>query len=85
MYFPFYNIIVLNLNNSGAYGEVKLAFEKESCDKCAIKIIKKNKFTIHGRNQMVKIYINIKYNFIMTKLKQNEIYLELELANNGRS
>ena len=41
----------------GAYGEVKLAFEKgkESCEKCAIKIIKKNKFTINGRNQMVNL------------------------------
>lgn len=37
---------------SGAYGEVRLAFEKNTGLKYAIKIISKRKFTINGKNQM---------------------------------
>ena len=37
----------------GACGEVKLAFEKGSCQKVAVKIIQKKKFTIGGKHQMV--------------------------------
>ncbi len=36
----------------GAYGEVRLAFDKETCEKNALKIIPKRKFTVNGRNQM---------------------------------
>lgn len=36
----------------GAYGEVKLAFEKNTCEKYAVKIITKKAFTMNGRHRM---------------------------------
>lgn len=36
----------------GAYGEVRLAFEKSNCQKFAVKIIKKKKFTVNGKHQI---------------------------------
>ena len=38
----------------GACGEVKLAFVKGSCEKVAIKIIQKKKFSIGGKHQVVR-------------------------------
>lgn len=46
-------IIILYFNFRGAYGEVKLAFERDTCEKCAIKIISKKKFSVAGKNEMV--------------------------------
>ena len=47
----------------GACGEVKLAFEKGSCQKVAVKIIQKKKFTIGGKHQMVNscFYQNVNF------------------------
>ena len=39
----------------GACGEVKLAFSKGCCDKFAVKIISKKKFSIGGKNAIVSI------------------------------
>lgn len=36
----------------GAYGEVRLAFEKFNCNKFAVKIIQKKQFTMNGKNQI---------------------------------
>lgn len=36
----------------GAYGEVRLAFEKNNCNKYAIKIIQKKKFSINGKHEI---------------------------------
>ena len=38
---------------SGACGEVKLAFEKGTCNKYAVKIIQKKKFSIGGKTAIV--------------------------------
>ena len=37
----------------GACGEVKLAFKKGTCEKVAVKIVSKKKFSVGGKNQMV--------------------------------
>lgn len=39
--------------NRGACGEVKVAFSKGTCERFAVKIISKKKFTIGGVNQVV--------------------------------
>lgn len=41
----------------GACGEVKLAFEKGSCKKFAVKIISKKKFSTGGRTQVVSVLL----------------------------
>lgn len=43
---------ITKLLGVGAYGEVRLAFEKYNCNKYAIKIIQKKKFSINGRHQI---------------------------------
>ncbi len=53
----------------GAYGEVRLAFQKDTCEKYAIKIISKKKFTLNGKHQMV-IHYTLKY-------FQSEIYIKI--------
>lgn len=50
LYLVFCNDLIFK---RGAYGEVKLAFEKNSCQKYAIKIIPKKTFTVNGKHQMV--------------------------------
>ena len=41
------------LLNRGACGEVKVAFSKGNCERFAVKMISKKKFTIGGVNQIV--------------------------------
>lgn len=40
---------------SGACGEVKLAFEKSTCNKVAVKIINKRKFMASGIREVVSV------------------------------
>lgn len=42
---------------SGACGEVKLAFEKGTCNKVAVKIINKRKFMSSGLSETVSIFV----------------------------
>lgn len=42
-----------------------MAFEKATCNKCAIKIIQKQKFSINARHQMVK-FPNLYFSFILS-------------------
>lgn len=42
---------------SGACGEVKLAFEKSTCNKVAVKIINKRKFMASGLSEAVSIFV----------------------------
>ena len=49
--------IKFGLFKRGAFGEVRLAFEKHTCNKYAIKIISKRKFTVNGKHQIVCIFI----------------------------
>lgn len=79
----------------GAYGQVKLAFEKNTCEKCAIKIIQKKKFTINGRNNHPNTQILSEVN-ILKKLEHpciiqikevidtpDTVYIVLELVEGG--
>lgn len=43
----------MSMFNRGACGEVKVAFSKGTCERFAVKIISKKKFTIGGVNQVV--------------------------------
>lgn len=46
----------VDFKTRGAYGEVKMAFVKETCEKRAVKIIQKKKFSVHGRSQIVRVF-----------------------------
>ena len=49
--------VLLRLLFRGACGEVKLAFEKGSCRKFAVKIIAKKTFSVGGKSQLVSFRI----------------------------
>lgn len=79
----------------GACGEVKLAFEKGSCKKVAVKIIQKKKFSAGGRHQQVSRQVMTEVN-IMKSLKHpciiqfenlidtsETLYIILELVEGG--
>lgn len=44
---------------SGACGEVKLAFEKSTCNKVAVKIINKRKFMASGGREAVSTFVSV--------------------------
>lgn len=54
---------------SGACGEVKLAFEKSTCNKVAVKIINKRKFMASGIREAVGICLSVCLSVILQCLQ----------------
>ena len=54
------NIDIIFTLFRGACGEVKLAFKKGTCEKFAVKIISKKKFSVGGKHQIVSIILCVK-------------------------
>ena len=79
------NFLLFVFISSGAYGEVRLALDKNACEKYAIKIISKKKFTMGGRNQIVNSQsklnaLEMKFSlFFLKKMSNAQIMSEVNI------